>query len=98
VLVAVDMTKRTPPDPRHDGTDFSCVVADYGCSVGVLGTGFWRAPEILVAVLDQTLRPATFTQQADVYSFAMTSYEILTGWMPFEELGPEGYNVVVTGR
>lgn len=98
VLVAVDMTKRTPPDPRHDGTEFSCVVADYECSVGVLGTGFWRAPEILVAVRDQTLRPGLFTQQADVYSFAMTSYEILTGWVPFEELGPEGYDAVVTGR
>lgn len=98
VLVAVDMTQRTPPDPRHDGTEFSCVVADYECSVGVLGTGFWRAPEILVAVRDQTLRPGLFTQQADVYSFAMTSYEILTGWVPFEELGPEGYDAVVTGR
>src|SRR4051794_41022765 len=82
ILIALDMTKRNPPDPRHDATEFSCVIADYECSVGVLGTGFWRAPEVLVAVRDQTLSPSTFTQEADVYSFGMTSYEILTGWVP----------------
>lgn len=25
----------------------ACYVADYECSLGVVGTGFWRAPEIL---------------------------------------------------
>ncbi|KAG0616233.1 hypothetical protein M758_5G100400 [Ceratodon purpureus] len=98
ILIALDMAKRNPPDPRHDATEFSCVIADYECSYGVVGTGFWRAPEVLVAVKDQTLSPSTFTQEADVYSFGMTSYEILTGWVPFEELGPDDYDAVVRGR
>ena len=97
ILIALDITKRNPPDPLH-ATEYSCVIADYECSVGVVGTGFWRAPEVLVAVRDQTLNPSTFTAKADVYSFAMTSYEILTGCVPFEELAANDYDAVVRGR
>jgi serine/threonine protein kinase len=30
-------------------------VADFECSVGVVGTGFWRAPEILQACKDKNV-------------------------------------------
>jgi serine/threonine protein kinase len=42
------------------------------------GTCGWMAPEVL--------RGEAYTRQADVFSFAMTCYEILTGKMPFEEV------------
>lgn len=97
VLIALDMRKRNPPDPRH-ASEFSCAIADYECSVGVVGTGFWRAPEVLVAVRDQNYHdPSTFTQKADVYSFAMTCYEILTGCVPLENLVPNDYDAVLRG-
>lgn len=97
VLIKLDVKKRNPPDPRH-ASEFSCVVADYECSVGVMGTGFWRAPEVLVAVMDGNLDPSVFTEEVDVYSFAMTCYEILTGCIPFEDLHDSYYDAVLNGR
>lgn len=98
VLVASDVRKRNPIDPTQ-ASDFACAIADYECSVGVVGTGFWRAPEILAAVRDKNYNnPSTFTEKADVYSFAMTCYEILTGCMPFEALKSNEYDVVLSGQ
>ncbi len=56
---------------------------------GLKGTGFWRAPEILLALrrnekLQLPLPLDTFTKMADVYSYGMTCYEVLTGGKPFE--------------
>jgi serine/threonine protein kinase len=68
----------------HAETDnkfFFCEVADFECSIGVVGTGFWRAPEILLAVQNGNNRSNTFTNMADVYSYAMTCYEVLTGYV-----------------
>lgn len=99
VLIALNMSSKrcSPPDPG-DSDQFSCVIADYECSAGVLGTGFWRAPEVLLAMQRERGSSGPFTQQADVYSFAMTSYEVLTGCVPFEELGSGDWEVVVRGR
>ena len=73
-------------------------VADFECSVGVVGTGYWRAPEILQAVQQCDIKPKLFTEKSDVYAFGMTCYEVLTGCIPFEELGGRCYNIVFEGR
>jgi serine/threonine protein kinase len=66
--------------------DGYCYVADYECSVGVVGTGFWRAPEILQACREKNVnkRPELFTRAADAYSYGMTCYEVLIGKLPFQ--------------
>lgn len=63
-----------------------CYVSDFECSIGVIGSGFWRDPQILHACRERNAsrRPELFTRAADVYSYAMTCYEILTGKLPFE--------------
>ncbi|KAG0588648.1 hypothetical protein KC19_2G259200 [Ceratodon purpureus] len=68
----------------EDGS-FQCFVADYECSIGVVGTGLFRAPEILEACREKTVSkmPKLFTTASDVYSYGMTCYEILTGKLPF---------------
>jgi serine/threonine protein kinase len=61
-------------------------IADFECSIGVVRTGFWRAPEILQAIKDHQLlqRPEIFSKKVDVYAYGMTCYEILTRNLPFE--------------
>lgn len=79
----------------------NCVVADYECSVGVVGTRFWRAPEILHALTEGTYNasnPKLISKSADVYSYAMTAYEVLTGLIPFEDLRATDYDRVISGR
>ncbi|KAG0620814.1 hypothetical protein M758_4G246400 [Ceratodon purpureus] len=85
--------------PRHS-EEFSCVVADYECCVGVLGTRFWRAPEILQALKERSIcsKPLLFTESSDVYSYAMTCYEILTGKIPFEDLQANDYEAIYSGK
>lgn len=99
ILIAFDMRKKPPnPTPSCASSEFSCAIADYECSVGVVGTGFWRAPEILAAVKDQNCcNSSMFTDKADVYSFAMTCYEILTGCVPFENLAATDSEEVLRG-
>ncbi|KAG0587645.1 hypothetical protein KC19_2G180100 [Ceratodon purpureus] len=64
-----------------------CYVSDYESSVGVIGTGFWRALEILQACRERNVnkRPELFSKLADAYSYGMTCYEILTGRVPFQD-------------
>jgi serine/threonine protein kinase len=83
-----------------DPNGFICQVADFECSVGVVGTGFWRAPEILQAVKSRNIKPELFTKSADVYSYGMTCYEIVTGRLPFEleDLRATDYDVVIRGE
>jgi hypothetical protein len=83
-------------DPGQDR--FDCEVADFECSVGVVGTGYWRAPEILHALQIHDVKPHLFGEKSDVYSFAMTCYEVLTGCIPFEGLERNRFDVVIDGR
>ncbi|KAG0603190.1 hypothetical protein M758_10G073300 [Ceratodon purpureus] len=64
-----------------------CFVADYECSIGVVGTGFFRAPEILQACKERmaSQRGEVFSRAADVYAYGMTCYEVLIGKLPFED-------------
>ncbi|KAG0603176.1 hypothetical protein M758_10G071900 [Ceratodon purpureus] len=64
-----------------------CFVADYECSIGVVGTGFFRAPEILQACKEKltSQRPEVFSRAADVYAYGMTCYEVLVGKLPFDD-------------
>lgn len=70
-------------------------VADFECSMLVKGTGFYRAPEILKQLRVQSrLRGQEridfrlhFTEEADVYSYGMTCYEVLTGGTPLLDDG-----------
>ncbi|XP_024399670.1 uncharacterized protein [Physcomitrium patens] len=75
-----------------------CFVSDFECSVGVVGTGFWRAPEILLAVKNRSGAAEACTKKSDVYSFGMTCYEVLTGCVPFEGQGLTNYDIVLSGR
>ncbi|KAG0599191.1 hypothetical protein M758_12G134800 [Ceratodon purpureus] len=74
---------------------FDCKVTGFESSVGVVGTGFWRAPEILLGVKDRDIKPDLFSKKSDVYSYAMTCYEILTGGVPFEDHDQSDYDVVL---
>ncbi|KAG0586014.1 hypothetical protein KC19_2G056700 [Ceratodon purpureus] len=75
------------------------LVADFECSIGVIGTGFWRAPEILQAIKDKKVneRPEVFSKEADVYAYGMTCYEILTGKVPFGDHPIWDYSIVLNG-
>ena len=48
------------------------------------GTGPWRAPEVFKADISST----EYKWPADVYSFGVTCFEILTGDIPFEGVSP----------
>lgn len=77
-------------------------VADFESSTGVLGTTIWRAPEVLLALKNKdVLTSELFTEKADVYSYGMTCYEILTGHTPFEREGylptTSNYELVLSG-
>eukprot|EP01018_Ginkgo_biloba_P015515 Gb_39729 [translate_table: standard] len=52
------------------------------------GTKFWIAPEVLqeITSIDDSTRGVNYSVEADVYSFAMTFYEVLTGKIPFERI------------
>ncbi|KAG0562292.1 hypothetical protein KC19_9G134400 [Ceratodon purpureus] len=73
-------------------------VIDYECSVGVVGTGFWRAPEILDQ-LQKGVRSdkLVFTKEVDMYSFGMLCYEVITGCIPFDGRPQNDYSIVLSG-
>ncbi|KAG0585507.1 hypothetical protein KC19_2G017500 [Ceratodon purpureus] len=87
---------------KHSSEDIGLgySMADYESSIGVIGTGFFRAPEILQACKDKTIyqRPELFTKESDVYSFGMMCYEILTGKLPFEGHSLNNYDIVLNGQ
>lgn len=82
------------------------VIADFESSSNVVGTGFWRAPEVLRALRGEQQRAYSrnikmtdvFSLKSDIYSFGMTCYEILTGKSPLEDLGASEYKPVLSGR
>ncbi|CAM6053858.1 unnamed protein product [Sphagnum tenellum] len=73
-------------------------VGDYESSDAVVGTGFWRPPEVLKA-LKEDITP-TYTPAVDVYGFGMVCYELLTGHIPFQCEGVRrtDYDAVLSGR
>lgn len=77
---------------------FVCYVADFECSVGVVGARFWRAAEILLGVKNHNTKPELFTKSRDVYSCVMTCYEIITGRIPFEDVARTNYDIVIDGE
>ncbi|KAG0586370.1 hypothetical protein KC19_2G085400 [Ceratodon purpureus] len=84
----------------NEGRGWGCYIADWECSVGVVGTGFFRAPEILQALKDGNASSNCnlFTKASDVYSFGMTCYELLTGKLPFEGHPCMDYDLVLKGQ
>jgi serine/threonine protein kinase len=93
-------------DPREEEVDgsqqasesmyFYVKIGDFETSDGIVGTRFWRAPEVLQALRDKVkpiLSPA-----ADVYSYGMLCYELLTGRIPFEKCDWTDYDVVLLGQ
>ncbi|KAG0562223.1 hypothetical protein KC19_9G127800 [Ceratodon purpureus] len=105
-LKAANVLVKDSSEDEYEGTfdpllpsRFGCKVADYECSVGVIGTGFWRAPEILLAVKNHNITSELFTEASDVYSYGMTCYEIITGRIPFEVEGFQAndYDRVIDG-
>lgn len=80
---------------------FCWQVADFQCCVRVVGTTFRRSPEILQAVKEHNIPnipPEILMKIINVFCFEMTCYEILTGHIPFEDLGRSNYNIVLQGH
>lgn len=75
------------------------MITDYECSVGVVGTGFFWAPEILQVLQERKIyqKPEVFSKAPDVYSYRMTRYEILTGELPFESHLTKNYDFSLNG-
>lgn len=78
-------------------------VVDFECLVGVVGTGFWRALEILLRLKDKVpMSKIVFTDMCDVYSYCMTCYELVTGRIPSEDYirawFKEGCDLVSNGQ
>uniref|UniRef100_A0A0G4GRY5 Protein kinase domain-containing protein n=1 Tax=Chromera velia CCMP2878 TaxID=1169474 RepID=A0A0G4GRY5_9ALVE len=75
---------------------------------GGAGTFHWMAPEVMKArrdgggpAIDSSEGTGGYSEKCDVYSFAIVAYEVLSGRIPFEELGPSPVAValaVAAGR
>jgi serine/threonine protein kinase len=71
-------------------------IGDYENSDVVLGTGFFRAPEVLRALRDGT--KVKYSAAVDVYGFGMVCYELLTGKLPFHGHPFSDYDLVLSGE
>ncbi|KAG0557081.1 hypothetical protein KC19_11G100700 [Ceratodon purpureus] len=93
-----------PSNLERTGWSWLERISDYECALGVMGTGFWRAPEVLLGMMDPKKRcsPTLFTKKSDVYSYGMLCYEIVTGFLPFELEGFSGtrteQDLVINGK
>jgi serine/threonine protein kinase len=83
---------------------FKVRLGDYETSDGVVGTGFWRAPEVLQhlkAVRDgnglSDNKTPTYSAAVDVYGLGMLFYELLSGKIPFEGHPVSDYDLVLLG-
>ena len=87
-------------DLSREGAVSYASVADFESSMLVQGTGFWRAPEVLKELLkeerDQSVE--IWTEKVDIYSFAMTCYEVLTGGTPFPRYFKRDWQKVIDGE
>ncbi|CAM6058234.1 unnamed protein product [Sphagnum tenellum] len=75
---------------------FQVKIADFDTSDGVWGTEFWRAPEVLQAQSSGAATPL-LSPAADVYSYGMLGYEMLTGEIPFGKELKSNYDIVISG-
>ncbi|KAG0585864.1 hypothetical protein KC19_2G045300 [Ceratodon purpureus] len=79
-----------------------CLIADFESCEGVMGTEFWRAPEVLKAIknkmVDKWTNPEIWTKKVDVYGYAMTCYEVLSGSIPFANRKVYDYSGVIEGE
>jgi serine/threonine protein kinase len=89
-------------DTRWINTKFSywrlidVKIGDYESSDVVMGTGFFRAPEVLRALRDGTR--VEYSAAVDVYGFGMVCYELLTGKLPFQGHRLSDYDLVLSGE
>jgi serine/threonine protein kinase len=101
VLLDFDFEKYIEEGVLGSNENCRCDTADYETAEGVVGTGFWRAPEILYALKNKAknmlLDPKIWTEKVDVYSYAMTSYEVLTGCIPFQNRAMNDCEGVIEG-
>ncbi|KAG0566211.1 hypothetical protein KC19_7G046100 [Ceratodon purpureus] len=81
------------------GQLIAAFIGDFDVGSKLVGTQFWRAPEILEALdKGEKMHHIQFNSTADVYSYAMTCYEILTGAIPLEGLRSSDYDAVISGK
>jgi serine/threonine protein kinase len=80
----------------RDRTLIDVRIGDYESSDVVMGTGFFRAPEVLRALRDGT--KVEYSAAVDVYGFGMVCYELLTGNLPFHGHSLSDYDLVLSGE
>jgi serine/threonine protein kinase len=87
VSQTVQLTKRFDTSKHSDGdiASGSSVYSNSSFS-GIVGTTGWRAPEVSPIQTKEgetsSVKP-TYTAKADVFSFAMTCYEVVSGKLPY---------------
>ena len=72
-------------------------ITDFERSEDVVGTGFFRAPEVLLSVFTGDPLSEDQWMLADIYSFGMVCYEVLTGNVPFDGHRIDNYDLVLDG-
>jgi hypothetical protein len=77
----------------YDG--FAADVGDYKSPYGIVGTGFWRASEVLKALHEKITPTLQKLWMCMVLGCCVMSYSLVT---LFEELGLSEYELVLSGR
>jgi hypothetical protein len=78
--------------------NYQCLVSNFECSIGVVGTRFFMSPEVLQGIRNKIpLVNLEVSKATDVYGFGMTCYEVLTGKLPFEGHSIRDYDTVING-
>ena len=64
---------------------------------GIVGSGYYRAPEVLNGTLETERDVYSYSGKADVYSFALTAYGILMGLTRFQNSKSTTHQSAVDG-